>query len=73
MKNINRNYIKRTLIVLMLCFMALIPQLAEAQIPFDDNVDDNTPAAPIDDLIGLSLAAGAWYGIKKLKSKQCIN
>lgn len=40
-----------------------------SQITFDDDVDDGTPAAPIDGLLGLGLAAGAYYGIRKIIKK----
>lgn len=70
MKKVNRNPIQRVLIVFTLCFMALSLQTAEAQIAFDDDVDDQTPAVPIDGLLGIGLAAGAWYGIKRLKGKK---
>ncbi len=62
--------IQKVLLVFTLCFMALSLQTAEAQITFDDDVDDEVPAAPIDGFIGLGIAAGAWYGIKKLKGKK---
>lgn len=45
-------------------------QPAQAQISFDDDVDDEVPAAPIDGLIGLGIAAGTLYGIRKLKAKK---
>ena len=51
------------------CMYALSAQPVQAQISFDDDVDDETPAAPIDGLIALGIAAGAWYGIKKLRAK----
>jgi hypothetical protein len=53
----------------MLCFMALSMETAEAHISFDDDVDDGTPAAPIDGLLSLGLAAGAYYGIRKIVKK----
>ncbi|WP_234971647.1 PID-CTERM protein-sorting domain-containing protein [Mesonia phycicola] len=41
---------------------------AFAQLPgFGDDVDDETPAAPIDSLIFAGFAAGAIYGVKKYK------
>ncbi len=70
MKKLNSNQIQKVLIVFTLCFMALGLQTAQAQISFDDDVDDQTPAAPIDGFIGLGIAAGAYYGIKKIKGKK---
>ncbi len=52
----------------VICTLASQP--VKSQISFDDDVDDQTPAAPIDGLLGLGIAAGAWYGIKKLKGKK---
>ena len=49
---------------------ALAFQPLQAQITFDDDVDDGTVGAPIDGLLGLGLAAGALYGIRKLKGKK---
>lgn len=48
---------------------AMVSQPAHSQIGFDDDIDDETPL-PIDGLLGLGLAAGAWYGIKKIKGKK---
>lgn len=70
MKKLNIYPIQKVLIVFTLCFMALSLQTAEAQITFDDDVDDEVPAAPIDGFIGLGIAAGAYYGIKNLKAKK---
>ncbi|MFD2434665.1 hypothetical protein ACFSO9_14710 [Mesonia maritima] len=37
---------------------------------FMDDVDDETPAAPIDGFIGVALAAGVYMGVKKMKGKK---
>ncbi len=62
--------LSKILFALALFFCALATKPVQAQITFDDDVDDTTPGAPIDGLIGLGIAAGAWYGIRKLKSKK---
>lgn len=41
-------------------------QSLEDALGFNDNVQD-IPAAPINGLIGIALAAGAYLGFKKLK------
>lgn len=58
-------------ILISACFLLTFGavQNMQAQFPgggpaFDDNVDD-TPQAPINGLLGITLAAGAIYGIKK--------
>lgn len=53
-----------------LCFVVFIISTlsitsTNAQIVFPDDVDDETPAAPIDGFIGLGIAAGAYFGIRK--------
>jgi hypothetical protein len=69
MKNLKKS-ITKLLIVLPLFIFALAAQPAQAQIlPFDDDIDDQTPAAPIDGFIGLALAAGAYFGIRKIVKK----
>jgi hypothetical protein len=69
MKKIN-NLTSKLVFSAALFFCALATQPAQAQISFDDDVDDETPGAPIDGFIGLGIAAGAWYGIRKLKAKK---
>ena len=68
MKKVNK--LHRLMLVFALCFWALSIQPTNAQISFDDDVDDQTPAAPIDGFIGLGLAAGAYYGYRKLRGKE---
>lgn len=69
MKKLN-NLTSKIAFVAALFIFALAAQPAQAQITFDDDVDDEVPATPIDGLLGLGLAAGAWYGVKKLKAKK---
>lgn len=44
--------------------LSLSASATTAQIVFDDDVDD-VPAAPIDGLVGVALAAGAYIGLRK--------
>lgn len=62
--------ISKLVLTATLFFAALAFQPVQAQITFDDDVDDGTVGAPIDGLLGLGLAAGALYGIRKLKGKK---
>lgn len=53
-----------------LCFLiVLISTMSistvNAQITFPDDVDDETPAAPIDGFIGIGIAAGIYFGVRK--------
>ena len=50
-------------LVLMLCILSITT--ANAQITFPDDVDDEAPAAPIDGFIGLGVAAGIYFGVRK--------
>jgi hypothetical protein len=61
-------FIKKYQIILGFCLMLFTSSPVLAQIAFNDDVDDTTPAAPIDGLIGLGIAIGAFYGIKKVKN-----
>ncbi len=69
MKTSHRYFAKNALFIFTLSFWMLGGTAAQAQITFDDDVEDEVPAAPIDGLLGLGIAAGAMYGIKKLKGK----
>ncbi len=60
-------FIKKYQIVLGFCLMLVTSTTVHAQITFDDDVDDTTPAAPIDGLIGLGVVVGAFYGVRKIK------
>ncbi|MFC4633103.1 PID-CTERM protein-sorting domain-containing protein [Dokdonia ponticola] len=53
-----------------LCFLVFLISTfsittANAQITFPDDVDDETPAAPIDGFVGLGIAAGIYFGVRK--------
>lgn len=68
MKNTNNTSFKRLklfTIILALVFTAGL----SAQGAWDDDVDD-TGAAPIDGGISILLAAGALYGIRKLRNNK---
>lgn len=67
MKSTTRIPQKKILFLVLFTFILLYGTAAQAQIVFDDDVDDETPAAPIDGLLGLGLAAGVYYGIRKLR------
>jgi hypothetical protein len=69
MKNLKSTN-KKVLPILFLRLFLFTSSEVHSQIGFPDDVGDETPAAPIDGLLGLGLAAGAWYGIKKLKAKK---
>jgi len=69
MKKIN-NHTSKIVFAIALFIYAMAVQPAQAQIGFDDDVDDEVPAAPIDGLLGLGIVAGAWYGVRKLKAKK---
>ena len=74
MKNLNNTFLKRlktfTIILALACTAAL-----SAQPGFADDVDDDgSIAAPIDGGISILIAAGAVYGIRKLReNKNDIN
>ncbi len=60
--------LKKIISCLLLAFSLFTALPAQAQIQFpDDDVDDETPTAPIDGFLGLGILAGVYYGIRKLK------
>lgn len=60
---------KKTLLTTLFTFCLLLIALnVKAQIPFDDDVNDEN-AAPISGLLWLLGVAGASLGIYKIKSK----
>lgn len=63
----NKKTFSKLVLTVHLFVLALAWQPVQAQVVFDDDVDDEVPGAPIDGLLGLGLAAGVWYGIRKLK------
>ncbi len=57
-----------------LCFLVfLISTLSitttNAQIIFPDDVNDETPAVPIDGFVGLGIAAGIYFGARKRSAR----
>ena len=58
---------KKNVFIFSMLFAALIiPALLNAQPVFDDDVSD----VPIDGGLSLLIAAGAGYGIKRVKAQQ---
>ncbi len=58
--------INKTIKAVAFYVVLLTVTTSNAQIGFpSDNVDDEAPAAPIDGLIGIGLAAGAYFGLRK--------
>lgn len=59
-------YTKTTILVLFFALLTSIP--TDAQISFDNNVNDESKAAaPIDGFIGFGMVLGIIYGVRKLK------
>lgn len=68
-----RNYKNIKLILLLFCLIAVSSVNAQDldDILFETGMNDADPtAAPIDSLISLFLAAGAYFGVKKLQRKK---
>ncbi|NMH26778.1 hypothetical protein [Flavobacterium silvaticum] len=53
---------------LVIAFFALPVQAAFAQDEFDEDVDDETPQTFIDGFVVVGLAAGAVYGLTRVKA-----
>jgi hypothetical protein len=63
-----KNTLRKTTAILAFAILSLTSFEAAAQFPgFVDNVDDETPAAPIDGLVALGFIAGGYLGFKKLR------
>ncbi|TXK74039.1 hypothetical protein [Mesonia sp. HuA40] len=63
-----KNTLRKTTAVLAFAILSLTSFEAAAQFPgFDDDVDDETPAAPIDGLVALGFIAGGYLGFRKLR------
>ena len=57
----------KSLFVFVFLISTLSVTAANPQIIFPDNVDDETPAAPIDGFIGLGIVTGIYFGVRKKK------
>jgi len=58
-----------------LCFLVFLVSTlsittANAQITFPDDVDDETPTAPIDGFVGIGIAAGIYFGARKRMTRK---
>lgn len=66
--------------ILLLCSLFLFGSLSQVHAQFpgggpglpggDDDVNDEAPPAPINGFIGIALAAGAYFGARKLREKE---
>lgn len=72
-----RKFKKRMLSLVAVIAIGLSCQIAQAQGPFpelgggDDDVDDGPGTSmPIDGFIGVAIAAGAYFGSKKLRANK---
>ena len=65
---IKRKFIQFTLLLTLFCAQPML-----AQDGFDDDVDDEGPAVPIDgSYIVIGLIAGAYFGIRFLKKQAAV-
>ena len=66
-----KNTLRKTTAILAFAILSLTSFKAAAQCPpgfgNNDDVDDETPAAPIDGLVALGFIAGGYLGFKKLR------
>ena len=69
MKNSNNTFFMRLKIVVVILAMACTATLSAQTNNWGDDVDD-TGGAPIDGGISILLAAGAVYGIRKLRNNK---
>ena len=69
MKNLNKTYFRTLKTFLIIVALACTASLS-AQPGFDDDVDDDGVAAPIDGGISILIAAGAIYGIKRIRDNK---
>ncbi|MDR6301755.1 PID-CTERM protein-sorting domain-containing protein [Mesonia maritima] len=56
--------------LIAICLLVGLTASAQITLPGGDNVDDETPAAPIDGFVGIALLAGTVFGIKKIRSSK---
>ena len=57
--------IKKFIFIVSFGMMSL---MANAQITFPDDVDDEGSPVPIDNLLYVGIAAGIYFGVKKVNS-----
>lgn len=58
----------KKLFLLIVCFLSFLLGMAQISEPPSDFVDSD-PELPVDGGLGVLLAAGVGYGIKKLRKK----
>ena len=59
----------KKLFLLIVCFLSLQLAMAQLDDPPGDFIDSD-PELPVDGAVGLLMAAGVGYGIKKLRKKK---
>ena len=58
---------KKILVILAVMLMVSLPMLAQIDLPGDGGEEGPVDSAPIDGFIGIGLAIGAYFGIRKIK------